>query len=670
MIFEAGDETSSQRLTFLARSLEEECRARLDDVVAQGLVQCSVYLAPRTGVYALLAGLLNLHLPTFGALLSEQVTLGLTRELQAGAFEQAAPLLRLLAELCVVKVIAYNVLASVYTQLMATPTEAIVGFVLRSLPWAGRGLAANEGAALDSVMERVTAFLNRADRVLPVPALCVMNDDSPATENYLLWAQEQIDALRGNDWDAGIVIVSVSEPHAQALEGGHPHALALPEIHVLAEAQTNPLQPQMLFRLFPRQDSEKDLSGDGAERLVLEQYIVEAMRYFAGSLDLVVQRLLAMPVRGGSEYILVETIVGQLLMLPRPELPRAFYHSLIDSLYKAAPRLQALFERALESLFENVEHLDVECRERVVEWMAVYLSNTQFKWEWNEWKQVLTLSPEHAKVMFVRSVLGRCVRLSYWARIEGTLPSPDWVQPLMPPPPTPAIECDPALLAIVKAGQKPQGAITLAALLPALLARGETFSLLKLALRQYGGMLRKLTVSDEAKLSVLQIVGAYWADSEGHRLMVIDLLMSVIIVDHVSIVSWVFSEESASLLSDSPWEILHMAFFKTVERTAFLRTGQDAEKLEKQLREEKDLFLTTFQRFVIVMESYLVSLEGTADATPNHWFQTVLAQMIAFLRRYRESIQPFISTLQSVVFSDTDPRIRDAFMTNFATNLE
>lgn len=593
-------------------------------------------------------------------MLCEQVTIGLTREIQSGQLEPAAPLLRFMAELCAVKVMSYSSLASVYSQLVASPSDASIGLVLRTLPWAGRGLALHENGTLESVMAAVSAYLSSNARPRIPRMLCVMDDDDPVEDSYLLWALDQVDQLRTNDWNADPVVVPVASPHAVALERGSPHNVPLADIH-LAPTLENEMQPRLLFRLFPRKESEKDLSGDSAERLVLEIYMIEAMRFFAGNLSLVVQRLVALPVRSGSEFILVETVLGQLLNLPRPELPPMFYHSLVDSLIKAAPRLQPLFERAFDILYQNIEHLDIECRERFVELMAAYLANNSFKWTWSDWKDVLTLPVDHHKSLFVRALLTRCVRLSYWARIEGVLP-PEWPQALMPPPPKPALQPDEALLAIVKAGQKPQGEVSIESLVPVLLARGETFSLLKLVLRQYGGILRKLAATDEAKLAVLKQVGAYWADSDGHRLMVVDLLMSVMVVDHLSIVSWVFSEDSASLMSYSPWEILNMAFGKTVERTAMLRSKPEfAEKLEVQLREEKDLFLTAFQRFVIVMESYLAG--NTADVN-NAWFQVVLSQMVAFGRRYLESIKPFLSTLESVVFSDTDERIREAFVSN------
>lgn len=190
------------------------------------------------------------------------------------------------------------------------------------------------------------------------------------------------------------------------------------------------------------------------------------------------------------------------------------------------------------------------------------------------------------------------------------------------------------------------------------------FSFAQAVLRKYGPLLRSLVSTEEdGRVQVLRLAGNFWESSEGMRLMCAELFMTSGIVDNLSIVAWVFSESdrSASLLGYAPWEALHMAVQKTLQKTALLRQLKDAAKLDVQLREEKDLFLTIFQRFAIVMESYLAE-SGAAPGQENNWFKAVLAQMVAFERRYSSAIAPFASTLRSVVFSqDCDERIRSAF---------
>jgi hypothetical protein len=568
----------------------------------------------------------------FGALVAEQACGRLAHSLGTGNWGLAAGRLRTLGELCNARLVSFKTLGTVLQQLLAPDamSRAAVAVVLAALPWFGRTLSLREPQVLEAALAAVSVFVDASGTTVP-RSVCVFSNDDPGSDNQLFWAWELMLALKRNDWDCESSVAAMTSTVDSVLERAQTHSpqnvAALSFALRPANRRVMPDESLMVFRLFDKGVSEKDCSPDGADRFILECYIVEIMRHFAESSEFLAQRLLTLPVKAVYDHILVETIVGQLLQLPRSEHKPLFYYSLLSHLVRgpASARLGPVVVEALDVLFRNVDRLDPECRERTVELMAFHLSNFGFRFDWAKWNVVLAQSEDDCQVLFVRAVLSRCVRLSYWARIEREMPAQQWVG-MLPPNPIPdvaAVPVDPEVLAAVKAGfaLRPEQQ-TLELLVPALLARGETFSVLKLALRQYGAALRALASSEEAKLQVLHIVGGYWANSEGQRLMVADLLMGVLAVDHLSIVQWVFSEYSASLLSYSPWEILHMAFGKTVMRTAFLRSQLPAAaaKLETQLREEKDLFLTTFQRFVIVLESYLAS-SGAASGQENAWFK-------------------------------------------------
>ncbi len=670
-LFDAPLELGYARLADLARLVEDECRlSKLDQAASKGLLDCAEFLPHKARLYAVLAGLVNAKMPAFGALVAELACARLAASLGEGNWGVAAARLRMLGELCGARVVGYRILSSVLQQLLSRDaiSRPAVSLVLAALPWFGRSLALREAQVLDAAMAAIGELVESSAAAVP-RAVCVFSNDDPATDSQLLWAWDQILSLKRCDWECESAVAATPSTVESALERAQTHTPGSAEGAQFAlrprDRRVTPEESMMVFRLFDRAVSEKDCTAEGADRLVVEAYIVEMMRHFCESPDFLAQRLLTLPVKAAYDHILIETILGQLLQLPHPEHKPLFYYSLLSHLIRgpAAARLAPVLMQAIDVLFQNVDRLDPECRERTMELLAFHLSNFGFKFDWPKWESVLKLPEDDCQVIFVRAVLARCVRLSYWARIEREMPSPQWVA-LMPPNPVPdpAVAMDPEVLAAVKGGVtlRPEQ-LTLDLLVPAILAQGETFSLLKLVLRQYGSALRQLANSEEAKLQILRIVGSYWANSEGQRLMVADLFMGVLAVDHLSIVQWVFAEHSASLLSYSPWEILHMAFGKTVMRTEFLRAQNNPAKLETQLREEKDLFLTTFQRFVIVLESYLAS-SGALAGQENAWFKNVLAQMTAFARRYRRSVDPFVTTLETIVFSDDcDARIRAAF---------
>lgn len=73
-------------------------------------------------------------------------------------------------------------------------------------------------------------------------------------------------------------------------------------------------------------------------------------------------------------------------------------------------------------LYDRLDRLQLECRERLVRWFAYHLSNFQFLWTWADWIETLPTLPagsadpathpvlDQPKTSFIRHVLLRCLR--------------------------------------------------------------------------------------------------------------------------------------------------------------------------------------------------------------------------------------------------------------------
>lgn len=588
-------------------------RGTLDISVATVVVECAAVQSLKLPMYAALTAIINARMASFGEWVVQLCFDSLSASVEPN-------MLRFVAELRHVGVLGQASLQKLYDRLHAEAAHnpRMEELLVVSLPWAASALSAQ-------TLEEWVSALGAQERPLA---------------HYM---HDQLEGLRKNDWHSDSSIARVSF-NWKALTGRvHECDLSAPQLVVSTKV------PRLTtFRCFDSKDSEQGLGG--CDRLVTECYVLDICQNFASVLTMAAERLLQkLPLKFRYDWIMVETLLGQMLHGLTDPL---FSHALLCTLLRTQVKLAGIYFRAVDALFRNVADLNPDARQRFVEWFAVHLSNFAFKWDWTDWVTAMQgLPDDHPKILFFRALLGRLVRLSYWARVEKSLPPA--LQEYMPPYPKPA----PVTLDASDADAKAQE------LLLRVLTEATTFSLLKAGLQRHGKELRELAKTDEAKVKLLRVVGLHWANSEGHRLMVADLLLTTLIVDQVAIVTWIFSEHSAgSLISYAPWEVLHMAVKKTVERTAFLKqqtqTDVVAAKLEKQLRDEKDLFLTIFQKFAIVLEAYLEENKGQE----NSWFHAVLGQMESFIRRYADTINPFVGTLESFVFSDDcEARIREAY---------
>lgn len=647
-IARAWDEPGSatdRRLLDLANQLEDECRNNMEDLIVKAIVDCGIAFLTKVERYAILSGILSSRVSSFGSLLADRLCEETVSLVRSGSWHKATCAVRFLVLLGGVRVVHSRVVVATLCQLLAPPTTEIGALmVMRVLPWAKSILQKKESKDFIAIMELLEGFI----------------EQHAGASEYLVWAWESISEVRDARWELTSCDTMSFDTWDESFSGGFPNEPEVSDI-VIPDGAKCLFEQRVPFRIFDHELSEGHLRNR-CDRFVAEIFVLDCLRQFHTSLDLMIPRMMYLPLKFKYDFIMVETIIGQLFQLPVTEFKHMFYHGVIASLLRTMANGRATLEIAVENLFQSLGKMDPELRERFVEWFAFHLSNFGFKWEWERWGGTLSGSEDDDRVVFFRALLGRCVRLAYWSRISSALPKQ--LETFMPPfpKPNPDVVADPSLTKMIQGNEDIKlDAVTIDAFFPAAMEVGSTFSTFKAVMRRYGPLMRQLAKTDEARVQVLKCVGHYWSLSEGHRLMYVDLLMTGLVVDNLSIVSWVFSEHSASLMSYSPWEILHMAFSKTLAKTDFLRKHGDQTKLENHLREEKDLFLTTFQRFVIVLDTYLSQSQPQAGSE-NAWFKLVTSQLTAFGRRYGPSIQTLVSTLDSFVFSeDCDARIRAAF---------
>jgi nuclear cap-binding protein subunit 1 len=123
------------------------------------------------------------------------------------------------------------------------------------------------------------------------------------------------------------------------------------------------------------------------------------------------------------EDVVVDACFANLFQLPSPEHKLVYYHSVLTEACRLQPQAVApSLGRAIRYLYRNVDRMDLELSNRLLEWFAHHLSNFGFTWKWTEWTEDLELSELTPKKAFILDSLDKEIRLSFAARIRGTLP--------------------------------------------------------------------------------------------------------------------------------------------------------------------------------------------------------------------------------------------------------
>jgi nuclear cap-binding protein subunit 1 len=123
------------------------------------------------------------------------------------------------------------------------------------------------------------------------------------------------------------------------------------------------------------------------------------------------------------EDVVVDACFANIFQLPGPERKQVYYHSVLTEACRLQPQAVApSLGRAIRYLYRNVDRMDLELSNRFLDWFAHHLSNFGFTWKWTEWTEDLDLNDLSPKKAFILDSIEKEIRLSFAARIRGTLP--------------------------------------------------------------------------------------------------------------------------------------------------------------------------------------------------------------------------------------------------------
>ena len=526
-----------------------------------------------------------------------------------------------------VNVVEVSSLVSLLSSLVDAATEAamakqegwqahadyLVYCVLAALPWGAADLHDRSPEALTAVLATCEEYLGRRERggdpLLRLTPLTASSSEEATKkeeeeEDFIeeLWGRVSDLAQSGN-WTV-TAVPQLAAPFEHKLATAIHHDLPTmpipgpPQLPTGSATQRKAVSmakypPRGRLRVLAKKHTEADRPP--MERFVVEEYVLDTLQFWAAARAECVTQLASVPVppSWNVEYIIAETLFAQLLRLPSPgERPLLYGIVLADLCRLRAttgslilPKMAPALAATVGQLFRRVPTMDVECRSRLSEWLALHLSNFSFHWPWDRWAHVAELPPHAPQRVFVEETLQREIRLSYWDRIHSTLP--EELQKLMPPKP----EAQSRYASEVANGGGVEGSeVALAQELMGMIKRklsvaeledwvrealvdkeavqaepavrvvgtcvlilcSKSWTHLVTLLERFGSLLRLVAVDRVSQQTLVQTTADIWATSPQHLAMTVERLLSHRLVSTLAIVDWVFCAWTALLTGSAP----------------------------------------------------------------------------------------------------------------------
>ncbi|KAG8532057.1 uncharacterized protein KY384_003694 [Bacidia gigantensis] len=634
--------------------------------------------------------------PDLSQKILERATSRLQEYLNAGAWREVKHLLRFLG--CLQRILEGDGIFPVFEELFARAVDLqtassedslgleLVKIILLALPCV---MAINPNSSKDQALAildktEVIASTPHVLYTLVNPIAVTSSGESSEPLSFIALLQKQLQAEADQGWK----LACIPRPYVP-MEGFNTgdESVAkhkLPDIMIPSPvtAGTRPRLPEIYFSVYSDQEIETVAPvSDIASTLVRDslidtinivdfnrnataKFLIDVDCYFAP--DTFVKRATQFDklrnLDQGSttwkpEDVVVDAVFSQLLQLPSSEHKLVYYHSVLTEACKIAPAAIApSLGRAIRWLYQNVDFLDLELVYRFMDWFSHHLSNFGFTWKWTEWVDDVALTAVHPKKAFITGALEKEIRLSFAARIRGTLPEP--YRPLISEaqeedtPPfkyqddqTPYAEQGRQLLQLLKKkapGNEVQAALD---------SIQETASSLKvedplvpstdayttvicyLGSKSLSHVLSQIErckehflaigpQSESARRQIITSVMDYWHDKPGVGVSIIDKLLNYTILTPQSVVQWALHDQLGKgkiLAKAHVYEMIASTLAKVTGRVRQILIARNAPDLTDEQRAILDTTLTNereeMSKLLALTEDALVGVaEGSNDA--------------------------------------------------------
>ncbi|KAJ2829717.1 Nuclear cap-binding protein subunit 1 [Coemansia erecta] len=714
--------------------------------VLRTLRQCVLEMPWKVTVYSTVVGLLNAKNSGTGAKVVTLMHEVLRKSLAKGDWGSVKVLMRFFALQVVTKTISASTLLAMVDTFLAPVAEPAAGMVtsrnscfvyiaMSALLWGGQALNELVPDELEARLRVIEQYVQAHGEANAGNTLTTVLHDVPAKgTNVLAHMLSTVRAVAGDGWkiDAFCAPYTLfTSDFAQAVQHELP-ALELPtdlpasSYYTLPEfLQLVPHPSEFTVRRFVIMDFIADTITQ------LEGNRKDCAKYLMQVHDLCNEDVCSVMTTAQHpedvdpetslvfEYMVAEVLFSSLLQLPEGQYREMFYTSLAIELRKAEPQILAnVFETTVDNVVARIASMDVECTNRLSNWLAVYISNFGFQWNWARWESAVGEQEDAPRRRFVQETLLKLVRLSYLDRIKLQLP--ESCLALVPAKaPTHNFkftvqamdertrEVSVAMGRCLKNKGTAEQALEILQTNYAkwtdvsdesrqalaremltehvLLLGSKTFSHMLNAIEKFMPALQKFGDSPGAKLQMAQVVEDFWRRNTQFFAITIDKLINYRIIDPATVVEMLFDKAHAGGWSQFHlWEILRNTMNKVNMRVEQLQTrlaaaqtaanaivADDAESAEpaqpsesvehvesvlaQMQQEQRDAVVLTARHF----SQLLSSSDGTAGELDRAW---LMGRFKEFMRTYRQQVIDNVQMLEDMAFTDESSQdVRQVF---------
>lgn len=385
------------------------------DFVIDMIFQCVTNLTYKIGVYGALVGLVNLSEEQMGKSVVKRLSRDFNAALKEKNFKKIPIFVRFSAELAVFNVLSLKDFLALLNSLLDCITKVkskemadfLFYCVFGVLPHCGYSLLKKAPDDFTQILERLTAY---SEKRIPSRALkynMVLRDsdkDSDFIGNYWKAMMEASD----REWESE-VLISPSRQFGNRFEKAQSHSFEIPTFYFNINPSEAPKICQVVSILTLEENEDKEEMKQSLNRFLLFEYFCDIMFHLQDSRKICAEQLLFLAEKNNAHCLLIESVFSLLMQLPEAQSNASWYSCVFIELFTQSKSVvPKLLRKCLMRLFDRMESLDVECRDRLSNWFSVHLANFGYKWAWQNWSFVATMSEISPKRVFCESILRYC----------------------------------------------------------------------------------------------------------------------------------------------------------------------------------------------------------------------------------------------------------------------